>query len=54
MALDSRLAPALILLLGACDQVTQELDRADVQVEGLAAELEALSARLRDLLVEVA
>jgi hypothetical protein len=30
-----------------------ELDRADVQVDGLAAELEALSARLRDLLVKI-
>jgi hypothetical protein len=54
IAPDGRLVSALILLLGACEQASQELDRADVDADGLAAELEALSVRLRDLLVKIA
>jgi hypothetical protein len=44
----------LILLLAACDQAAHELERADVAVDGLAGELEALSARLRDSLRKIA
>jgi hypothetical protein len=37
-----------MLLLATCEQTRKELDRADVAVAGLGAELEALSARVRD------
>lgn len=46
--------PTLILLVGACEQAAHELEQADAQFEGLAEDLEALSARLRDLLVKIA
>jgi len=50
---DSRLVPALILLLAACEQAAQELDHADVAVDGLSEELKTLSARLHDLLARI-
>jgi hypothetical protein len=37
-----------MLLLATCEQTRKELDRADVAVDGLGAELETLSSRLRD------
>jgi hypothetical protein len=54
MASDGRLVTALILLLAACDQAAHELERADEAVDGLAGELVALSARLRDSLRKIA
>lgn len=33
-----------------CDQAAHELGQADVPIDGLGAELEALSSRLRDVL----
>jgi len=50
IATDSRVVPALILLLAACDQAAEELERADIAVDGLAGEIKTLSARVRDLL----
>ena len=50
---DSRLVPALILLLAACEQAAQELDHADLAVDGLSEELKSLSARLHDLLARI-
>jgi hypothetical protein len=44
----------LIFLLAACDQAAHELERAEVAFDGLAGELEALSARLRDSLRKIA
>lgn len=54
IASDGRLIPALILLLAACEQATEELQQADLAVEGLGAEIRTLSTRLRDLLATVA
>lgn len=46
------LAAALMLLVAACEQAAEELGRADVTVDGLAAELETLSVRLRSVLAQ--
>jgi hypothetical protein len=40
----------MILLLAACEQTTRELKRADVELDGLGDDLQALSARLHVLL----
>ena len=50
VASDEKLFRTLILLLAACDQTTNELKQADVVVDGLGEDLEALSSRLRELL----
>jgi hypothetical protein len=50
IAIDSRVVPALILLLAACDQAAEELEQADVAGDGLAGEIQPLSTRLRDVL----
>jgi hypothetical protein len=39
-------------LLAACEQAAQELDQAEVAVDGLGSELVVLGARLRDLLTQ--
>jgi hypothetical protein len=44
--------PALILLLAACEQARHELDQAGVVADGLREELNTLSVRLQDVLVE--
>ena len=49
-ASDDNVHRALILLLAACEQAIHELDQADMAVNGLGAELETLSGRLRDVL----
>jgi len=54
IAPDGRLVTALIFLLAVCEQAAHELERADVAVDCLAGELEALSARLRDSLRKIA
>ena len=46
------LVPALILLLAACEQARHELDQADVVADGLREDLNTLSVRLQDVLVE--
>ena len=53
MAPDGRLVPALILLLAACDQASDELAQADTAADGLAAEIRSLSARLNDVLAAI-
>lgn len=40
----------MILLLAACEQAAEELDRAKFAADGLADDLKSLGARLRDLL----
>lgn len=50
IATDHELVPVLILLLAACEQASEELDRADVAGDGLAEEIKVLSVRLHDLL----
>jgi hypothetical protein len=52
MPTDSELVPALILLLAACEKASEELDRSDVTVDGLADEIRGLSVRLDDVLID--
>jgi hypothetical protein len=52
IASDGGLVPALILLLAACEQARHELDQAGVVADGLREELNTLSVRLQDVLVE--
>jgi hypothetical protein len=51
-ASDGRVVQALILLLAACQQARHELDQADVVADGLREELNTLSVRLQDVLVQ--
>jgi hypothetical protein len=39
-----------MLLLAACEQATDELKHADVELDGLGDDLESLRSRLHDLL----
>lgn len=53
MAPDGRLVSALILLLAACDQASEELAQADAAADGLASEIRSLSARLNEVLAGI-
>jgi hypothetical protein len=52
IASNGRVVQALILLLAACEQARHELDQADVVADGLREELNTLSVRLQDVLVQ--
>jgi hypothetical protein len=52
IASNGRVVQALILLLAACQQARHELDQADVVADGLREELNTLSIRLQDVLVQ--
>lgn len=52
MATNSELVPALILLLATCEKASEELNRTDVVVHGLAEEIRGLTVRLHDVLID--
>ena len=52
IASDGRVVQALILLLAACQQARHELDQADVVADGLREDLNTLSVRLQDVVVQ--